>query len=107
MNRNSIFIQKWPGSVSPTEANLKQLLAKEGLTAYRWSNGPGDIYHVHTHNYHKVIFVVSGSITFGFPVEGEPTTLYPGDRLDLPAGIAHNAVVGSEGVVCLEAHLTS
>ena len=27
-----------------------------------------------------------------------------GDRLELPAGVAHNASVGPEGVVCLEAH---
>ena len=27
-----------------------------------------------------------------------------GDRLDLPAGTAHDAVVGADGVACLEAH---
>ena len=27
-----------------------------------------------------------------------------GYRLDLPAGVEHDAVVGPEGVVCLEAH---
>jgi hypothetical protein len=30
--------------------------------------------------------------------------LNPGDRLDLPAGTVHDAVVGPQGVVCLEAH---
>jgi hypothetical protein len=29
----------------------------------------------------------------------------PGDRLDLPAGVLHAALVGEQGVVCLEAHL--
>jgi hypothetical protein len=28
-----------------------------------------------------------------------------GDRLDLPAGTAHDAVVGPDGVTCLEAHV--
>ena len=28
-----------------------------------------------------------------------------GDRLELPAHTAHDANVGSDGVVCLEAHL--
>ena len=27
-----------------------------------------------------------------------------GDRLDLPAGTRHDAVVGRDGVTCLEAH---
>jgi hypothetical protein len=31
-------------------------------------------------------------------------TLNAGDRLDLPAGIVHDADVGPQGVVCLEAH---
>jgi hypothetical protein len=31
--------------------------------------------------------------------------LHPGDRLDLPAGVLHNAAVGRSGVVCLEAHV--
>ena len=31
--------------------------------------------------------------------------LAAGDRLELPAGTAHDAIVGPNGVVCLEAHL--
>ncbi len=31
-------------------------------------------------------------------------TLKAGDRLDLPAGTVHDAHVGAQGVVCLEAH---
>ena len=31
--------------------------------------------------------------------------LAPGDRLDLPAGTRHDAVVGPGGVTCLEAHV--
>jgi len=30
--------------------------------------------------------------------------LKAGDRLDLPANIVHDAIVGPQGVVCLEAH---
>ena len=104
MQENVISIRKWTSSLPPTENKLREILRQEGLTAYRWSNNPGDFYEAHVHDYHKVIYVVSGSITFGFPVEGEPTTLYEGDRLDLPAGVAHNAAVGARGVVCLEAH---
>jgi quercetin dioxygenase-like cupin family protein len=76
----------------------------EGLKPYAWSNAPGDVYAAHTHAYHKVIYVVQGSITFGLPRRGEQVTLRTGDRLDLPAGVAHDAVVGPQGVACLEAH---
>ncbi len=50
-----------------------------------------------------MIYVLRGSITFGLPESGERLTLHPGDRLDLPAGVQHDAVVGPQGVACLEA----
>lgn len=103
MRDRIIHVHKWSRSQPPTEAELEKLLRDEGLEPYRWENEPGHVYNVHSHDYHKVIYVVSGSITFGFAVEGEPTTLYVGDRLDLPEDIPHNAAVGPDGVVCLEA----
>jgi quercetin dioxygenase-like cupin family protein len=81
-----------------------QLCADEGLSPYQWSNGPHDRYSAHTHAYDKVIYVLRGSITFGLPELGQQLTLKAGDRLDLPAGTVHDAVVGAQGVVCLEAH---
>ena len=101
---SEINIQPWSEGGQPTEATIRQILDREGLQPYRWSNAPGDVYHAHTHPYHKVIYVVKGSITFGFPGQGQQATLHVGDRLELPAGVAHNASVGPEGVVCLEAH---
>jgi quercetin dioxygenase-like cupin family protein len=79
-------------------------LEGEGLSYYRWSNAPGDVYSAHTHPYHKVIYVVQGSITFSLPNQGRDVTLHVGDRLDLPPGVTHNAIVGPRGVACLEAH---
>lgn len=82
---------------------LRERLVGEGLDPGAWSNGPGDRYDAHDHGYDKVIVVASGSITFGLD-EG-PTELTEGDRLELPAATAHDAIVGGNGVVCLEAHL--
>ena len=104
MYENIIQIQKWNQSDPPAEADLQQVMQADGLAPYRRSNEPGDVFTAHEHTYFKVIYVVSGSITFGFPIDGEPITLSAGDRLDLPAGVQHNAVVGPDGVVCLEAH---
>lgn len=80
-------------------------LRAERLAPSSWSNGPGDRYGAHEHGYDKVIVVVSGSISFGLPGDGRSMRLEAGDRLELPAGTAHDAVVGPIGVTCLEAHL--
>jgi quercetin dioxygenase-like cupin family protein len=83
--------------------DLDARLQAEGLSASPWSNGPGDRYGAHDHGYDKVIVVATGSIAFGLPA-GQSVELAVGDRLELPAGTRHDAVVGPEGVTCLEAH---
>ncbi len=80
-------------------------LRAEGLDPGSWSNGPGDRYAPHEHAYDKVLAVEHGSIVFGLPAERRTIELAAGDRLDLPAGTPHDASVGPDGVVCLEAHL--
>jgi hypothetical protein len=42
-------------------------------------------------------------LRLGFPLSVNRPPCALGDRLDLPAGVRHNAAVGPEGVVCLEA----
>lgn len=82
-------------------------LRVEGLRPSGWSNGPGDRYAAHAHEYDKVIVVERGSIRFGLRTADESIELAAGDRLELPAGTSHDALVGPEGVACLEAHLPS
>jgi quercetin dioxygenase-like cupin family protein len=101
---NELSVRPWTEGERPSEGEIRRVLDEEGLQPYRWSNAPGDVYAAHTHPYHKVIYVVIGSITFGFPGNEGKATLQAGDRLELPAGMAHDAMVGPEGVVCLEAH---
>ena len=92
-----------------TGAELQDRLTAEGLagrlgaSVQSWANGPGDRYGEHAHDYDKVLLVEGGSITFGLATGA--VELEAGDRLDLPAGSSHGAVVGAEGVRCLEAHL--
>jgi uncharacterized protein YjlB len=80
-------------------------LRAEGLSPGGWSNGAGDRYAAHDHPYDKIIVVDRGSIRFGLPGAGRSIELDEGDRLELPAGTLHDAVVGTVGVACLEAHL--
>ena len=104
MNTDRVEVIRWPNEQPPDESMLRRILADEDLHPYMWSNGPGDVYGAHSHSYHKVIYVVRGSITFGLPDSGDEVTLNAGDRLELPTAVAHNAVVGNQGVACLEAH---
>lgn len=101
---NGVRVIPWAASEPPTKIAIRKLLDDEGLTYYAWGNDPLDTYSAHTHPYNKVIYVTQGSLTFHLPQTGQSLTLKAGDRLELPAGASHSAVVGVEGVECLEAH---
>ena len=94
-------VQRWDGP-PPSAADLDARLRAEGLSPQRWGNGPGDTYDWHRHGYHKVLYCVSGSITFHLR-DGDDAELAPGDRLEIEPGIDHAATVGSQGVQCVEA----
>jgi len=75
---------------------------QEGCSAPRfWDNPPGDTYGRHSHDYHKVLFCLEGSITFH--LRSGDVELRAGDRLDLEPGVEHAATVGPDGVSCVEA----
>jgi quercetin dioxygenase-like cupin family protein len=90
-----------------TGDGIEERLARDGLSASPWSNGPGERYAAHAHGYDKVLVATNGSITFHLPDMGQDVELNAGDRLDLPANTTHAATVGPQGVRCLEAHLTA
>jgi len=75
-------------------------LKTEAAGCYSWSNGPGDTYAEHTHAYEKILYCVDGSITFTLP--DREVHLDPGDRMVLPPGTVHGAVVGQGGCTCIE-----
>jgi uncharacterized protein YjlB len=87
------------------QADLVRRLREEGLAPGPWHNGPLDRYSPHEHGYDKVLVCAAGSIRFGLPGAGSHVDLGVGDRLDLPAGTEHDALVGPDGVTCLESHL--
>jgi quercetin dioxygenase-like cupin family protein len=92
-------------SQHPPESELFEQLRREGLRPARWSNGPDAVYGLHDHLYGKVVVVESGSITFTLEPGKRVVAMKRGDRLEVPPRTPHSAVVGSEGVVCLEAHI--
>jgi hypothetical protein len=102
--QNAVRVMPWSGDDAPVREKLWRLMVDQGLSPYSWSNGPHDVYGAHSHTYDKVIYVVSGSIAFGLPAQDRNLILNDGDRLDLPHGTVHDALVGPDGVVCLEGH---
>ena len=77
-------------------------LRSEATGCYSWSNGPGDRYGAHSHQYEKVLYCVDGSITFVLEAKHGKIELKAGDRMVLPAGTIHSAVVGASGCACIE-----
>jgi len=96
-------LKRWPPGEAPSDAKLESCLREEDLSPRWWSNGPGDRYGAHSHRYHKVLYCARGSIRFDLPDSGESFDLRAGDRLDIPPGTIHSALVGPEGVTCVEA----
>ena len=82
--------------------DLMTRLRGEASGCYSWSNEPGDRYAPHSHTYEKVLYCVDGSITFVLEAEGRRLDLAAGDRMVLPAGTVHSAVVGPAGCTCIE-----
>jgi quercetin dioxygenase-like cupin family protein len=86
-------------------AGLEELMTRlrgEASGCYSWSNGPGDYYAPHSHEFEKVLYCVDGSITFILEDEGRRFELKAGDRMVLPVGTVHSAEVGPHGCTCIE-----
>jgi quercetin dioxygenase-like cupin family protein len=96
-------IVRWPHSHPLPDEEVVRFFKARGLPYSRWANGPQEVYSVHTHPYRKILFCLKGSITFTLPDAGESVALRQGDRLIVPPGMRHGAVVGPEGVTCIEA----
>jgi len=85
-----------------TPHDLMAQLRREASDCYSWSNGPGDRYAPHSHSYEKVLYCVEGSITFVVDADDRRIDLAPGERMVLPSGTVHSAVVGPSGCTCIE-----
>lgn len=96
-------LTRWQAAQPPTESDIRQTIRAEGLRGYTWSNGPFDEYSPHVHTFDKVLYVLSGSITWILPETDQEIVTNAGDRLDLPRGTVHGARVGKDGVTCFEA----
>jgi quercetin dioxygenase-like cupin family protein len=95
-----------PEGRPPDAADIERQLRAEASAVHGWSNGPRDRYAEHAHSYAKVLYCVRGSIEF-LLADGRRLDLRPGDRMVLPAGTRHAAVVGPEGCACIEGQIAT
>jgi quercetin dioxygenase-like cupin family protein len=80
--------------------SIDQRLRAEADDVYGWSNEPDDRYARHVHAYTKILYCVSGSIDF--TLDDRVIHLVVGDRMVVPAGMPHAAIVGPSGCACIE-----
>jgi quercetin dioxygenase-like cupin family protein len=91
-------------TAAPDPEVIEAELRREARDVYGWSNKPGDTYGAHEHGYTKLLYCTRGSIDF-ILADGRRVAMSPGDRLVLPPGTRHSAVVGPEGCACVEGKL--
>jgi quercetin dioxygenase-like cupin family protein len=85
----------WNDPRAPGEAILRARLEGEGFEVSAWRDPADRVYCEHSHEYDESLWVVRGQIVF--EVSGRQFPLGPGDRLLLPAGVAHRARAGPDG----------
>lgn len=95
-------VTRWEAADKPTRAALVAIFRGEGLSPSWWSSRPHDRFSPHSHRYHKVLYCAAGSITIRIEPDGPDIELHPGDRLDIEPGTSHSAMVGADGVTCVE-----
>jgi len=89
------------GVVSRRREAIERMAEEECLPPRFWGNGSGGRYGWHSHDYHKVLFCLTGSIIFH--TKSGDIEMGAGDRLDLAPRTEHAATVGLVGVECVEA----
>lgn len=74
-----------------------EILKSEGfVNIYQWHDQPNTKYSAHTHKGEVTIFVEKGDVTFHFS-DNTMHIVNFGQRFDVPIGLEHSAIVGSNG----------
>jgi quercetin dioxygenase-like cupin family protein len=85
-----------------SEAALRAKLERLGYRIARYVYPPGTVFPDHRHDIDKIDAVVAGR--FRLIIGGHVALLGPGDWVDVPRGVVHNAAVqGDEPVISFDA----
>jgi quercetin dioxygenase-like cupin family protein len=96
-------VQKWAGGSGLTKTAIQHLIQTEGLKPFTWTGLPGNVYYLRRLPYCRILWVAEGSMIVELSEEGRHIKLEKGDRLEIPPGMPHQIMVGSKGMVCVEA----
>lgn len=72
-----------------------QLHAEGFVHTYVWQDGPHAHYSDHTHATETAHVILEGEMTLS--MDGHAMTYRAGDRVDVPAGAVHSALMGPTG----------
>ena len=92
-------LTRWNKETMPSLDALRLVLKGEGFAATEWTDPPGTVYPVHSHEYAETRWVLRGQLRIGLPESGEEFVLKSGDRIDLPEGAPHWIDVNGNGAV--------
>ncbi len=104
---SAVRVTRWSGGQHPTLSTITRQMQREGLRPYVWDNTPNHRYAVRSHGYTKVMYVVEGVLEVTLPDSNQRVKLRSGDRVEIPAGVRHGAIVGSTGAKCVKAASSS
>lgn len=79
----------WNKPREPTEKELREAMAKDGMKPYISVMEKGEFVGPHAHSYNESRIMLSGIVEFC--AEGRTFVLKPGDRIDLQKGTTHTA----------------
>lgn len=91
----------WEAPGLPQEAAVRSQLTEAGYQAVKWTSEPATGYPPHVHIYPELLWLISGSLTVILPAAGRMLELAPGDRIEIPQGLAHGTMAGAEGATYL------
>lgn len=102
--KGDVLLEKWDKSTAGalTAENVASVLQSRGYRCLVERYDPGTVMHEHAHGEPRKDALVSGRLQVG--MFGKEVVLSPGDIINIPEGIDHDAVVlGNEAVVLVEA----
>lgn len=95
MRRLNLEMIPWDSDDDPIRSQLEESLLEDGFDPFAWVDEPEKRYDSHAHDHDECIWILRGSMEF--TVGGQTFSLAQGDRLMLPRGSLHEAVIGLDG----------
>lgn len=98
-----MIINRWQAPLVPTSAQIKLLLANEGLDPVEERFPANYKIAEHKHPFCEIRIIVEGSMLLN--VSGNQVLLRPGDRVEIPANTKHSKQnQTSDDLVCVCAY---